>query len=99
MRKITSQAIKAFTTGRNFKSGATQVDVQDNGVASLLLHGNKIATNSPVEGLYINLCGWNTPTTRERLNGLPSVRIHTKDGQAFLNGSPIPSDGWIKVSV
>lgn len=97
MRKITQQAIQAFTQSRNFKSGATEVKVQDNGVKFLSLHGNHIASHSPSDGLSINLCGWNTSTTRERLNGLPSVRIHTKQGQAYLNGVEIPDNGWVKV--
>jgi len=99
MRKITSQAIEAFTNGKNFKSGATSVEAQDTGVTFLVLHGHRIAAHSSSEGLSINLCGWNTPTTRERLNGLPSVNVNTVKGQAFLNGNPIPSDGWVKVEV
>jgi hypothetical protein len=97
MRKVTSKAIAAFNSGKNFKDGATQVEVYGN-TRSLWLHGNQIAMIDS-GGLLINLCGWNTPTTRERLNGLPNVRIHTKQGQAFLNGVAIPSNGWVKVSV
>jgi len=97
MRKVTSKAIAAFTASRNFRDGNTEVQSGD-GITHLLLHGNAIARKDG-EGLSINLCGWNTPTTRERLNGLPSVRIHTKQGQAFLNGVAIPSNGWVKISV
>jgi hypothetical protein len=97
MRKVTSKAIAAFQAGKNFKDGNTEVYVYADGTASLLLHCNEIAYKG-IEGLRINLCGWNTNTTRERLNGLPNVRIHTKQGQAFLNGVAIPSDGWVKVS-
>jgi hypothetical protein len=97
MRTITSKAIAAFKSAKNFKSGATQVNQVIGGV-ELILHGNTIARNIDGEGLSINLCGWNTPTTRDRLNGLPNVRVNTKQGQAFLNGQPIPSIGWIKVS-
>jgi len=96
MRKITSQAIKAFTTSRNFTSGATQV-ISNDDLTLLLLHGNTIARRDVV-GTCINLCGWNTKTTRERLNGLPNVYVSTCKGQAYLNGDPIPSDGWVKVS-
>jgi hypothetical protein len=95
MRNITSKAIAAFKSAKNFKSGATQV-VADEFKTTLLLHGNEIARLT-MGGLEINLCGWNTPTTRERLNGLPLVRVNTKQGQAFLNGNPIPSIGWVKV--
>ena len=96
MRKITQQAVNAFKQSKNFKSGATEVH-QRIGGTELVLHGHIIARNIDGEGLSINLCGWNTPTTRERLNGLPLVRVNTKQGQAFLNGNPIPSNGWVKV--
>jgi hypothetical protein len=96
MRKITEQAANAFHNGRDFRSGNTQVNRRLGGV-ELTLHGNIIAKNIG-EGLHINLCGWNTNTTRERLNGLQGVRLHTRKGQAFLNDNPISSHGWIKVS-
>lgn len=96
MRKVTSKAIAAFNSARTFKDGATEVQSGD-GITHLLLHGNAIARRDVV-GLSINLCGWNTSKTRERLNGLPSVSVNTKQGQAFLNGVPIPSNGWVKVS-
>jgi hypothetical protein len=105
MRKITKQAIAAFTNGKNFKDGNTEVEAQDTGTTFLFYVNKKlnlrnaIAAHSPVDGLSINLCGWNTNTTRDRLNGLPGVRVNTKQGQAFLNGNPIPSNGWVKISV
>jgi hypothetical protein len=97
MRKITEQASDAFHNGRDFRSGNTQVNRRIGGV-ELALHGHIIAKNISNEGLSINLCGWNTNTTRERLNGLEGVRVYTKKGQAFLNGNAIPSDEWVKVS-
>ena len=36
--------------------------------------------------LYITAAGWQTVTTKERLNGFPSVNIVQKDFQWFLNG-------------
>ena len=96
MRIITNKAITAFQASKNFKDGATQVQHAD-GIARLSLHGNVIARRIAGEGLSINLCGWNTPTTRERLNGLPNVSLSTKQGQAFLNGQAIPSNGWVFV--
>ena len=96
MRKITSNAIAAFKNGENFKDGATQVNRRIGGM-ELVLHGHVIARHIDAVGLSINLCGWNTPTTRERLNGLPNVSVSTKQGQAFLNGQAIPSNGWVFV--
>ena len=97
MRKITEQASNAFCNSRDFRLGNTQVNTRNGGV-ELVLHGNIIAKKISGEGLQINLCGWNTNTTRDRLNGLQGVRLNTKKGQAYLNGNPIPSNDWVKVS-
>lgn len=96
MRMITTQAIAAFESSKNYSNGATQVNARNDGT-ELILHGNTIARRIDGEGLSINLCGRNTQTTRERLSGLPNVSVTTKKGQAFLNGNPIPSNGWVKV--
>lgn len=32
--------------------------------------------------------GWSSNTTKERLNGLPGVRVNQKDYEWFLNGEP-----------
>ena len=96
MKTITRKAITAFQAGKKLTSGNTSVNPRIGGM-ELVLHGNIIARDIG-EGLEINLCGWNTPTTRERLNGLPGVNVHTRKGQAFLNGEPIASNGWHKVA-
>ena len=95
MRNITSKAIRAFEQGKSFRLDNTEVSASGDN-RHLWLHGHNIARLGP-DGLEINLCGWNTPTTLERLNGLEGVRLHSKQGQAFLNGNPIPSYGWVKV--
>jgi hypothetical protein len=97
MRKITEQAANAFHNSRNFRSGNTQVNTCNGGV-ELVLHGKMIAKKISGEGLSINLCGWNSNATRERLSGLEGVQVSTKKGQAYLNGNPIPSNDWVKVS-
>jgi len=53
--------------------------------SELRLHGNPIAYLSK-DGLQISTCGWNTVTTRERLNGLPGVHVIQRKGQLYLNG-------------
>jgi len=70
MRKITQNAIKAFIEKKSFKSGNTEV--RDNNIKTeFYLHGNLIAYKNK-KGFYISSCGWETNTTRERLNGLLS---------------------------
>lgn len=73
MRKITEQAVDAFNYKYNFKSGNTQVSsFADN--TSMFLHGNCIAmifnSGERCGEIVLSSCGWTTPTTKERLNGL-----------------------------
>ena len=91
MRKITSEAVRAFLNGENYKNGNTMVTKQD-----YFLHGNKIAERTESGGIRITLAGWNTNTTRERLNGLPNVKVTTKKEQVYLNGKEWDGD-WITV--
>lgn len=95
MRKITKLAAAAFHARKPFHLDNTEVRTYDTS-AEMLLHGNHIAVITE-KGIQVNLAGWNTPTTRERLNGIDGVNIHTKAGQAFLNDEPIPSSGWVHV--
>jgi hypothetical protein len=93
MRQITIDSIRAFRNNQPFKRGNMEVRVYDNPVMGtqnfrdLRLHGNIIATLSD-EGLTISTCGWNTVTTRERLNGLPGVHVTQRNFELFLNGEP-----------
>ena len=50
------------------------------------MHNNVIAEMTQNGELYITSAGWQTVTTKERLNGFPSVNIVQKDFQWFLNG-------------
>ena len=64
MRKVTQQITEAFLNGRKLTVGNSMTDGN-----AIFLHGNKIAWRDEGE-LFISMCGWGTPTTRERLNGL-----------------------------
>ena len=79
MRQVTRDASRAFINGTKFKRDNTQVIVRNNGDVALLLHGNPIAIREqgrPLGETVLSLCGWNTPTTRERLNGLLELLGH-----------------------
>ena len=84
MRKITDESINAFLSNQNFNKSNTRVIVSKN-KTELLLFGNLIAVQRPT-GLYISNAGWRTNTTKERLNGLPNVRIQQITGKWWLNG-------------
>jgi hypothetical protein len=88
MRKITELSAEAFESNTSFRSGNTVVSVS-NETVELKLHGNVIARKDIVSGqLSIATCGWNTNTTRERLNGLSGVRVYQSKGILHLNGTP-----------
>tara|TARA_R100000700_G_C3165321_1_gene140512 strand:- start:270 stop:755 length:486 start_codon:yes stop_codon:yes gene_type:complete len=84
MRKITKESSEAFVNFEQYKKSNTEVEIQKVGykydeVATFYLHGNRIAeitrsTLPECQGLkstqIIDLCGWHTPTTRERINGI-----------------------------
>jgi hypothetical protein len=84
---ITQQAIAAFNNAESFKSGNTKVIVKPN-VTVLLLFNNEIAYryNDPERTLSITNSGWESNTTKERLNGLDGVSIQQKAGIWYLNG-------------
>lgn len=100
MRKITEAAIAAFLSGEEFRLDNTRVEVRPLKLASepsviLVLHGNPIAAYLKSAGVSsLQVCDGNhqTRTTKERLNGLPGVRVHQKAGQWYLNG--VAWDGY-----
>jgi len=99
MRKITEDAIRAFRNGTNFKRGNTKVECHmevTGQVNKLFLHGHLIAQFAAGD-FIISSAGWNTTTTKERLNGFPTVNIVQKDFQWFLNGEAWNGE-WIQPS-
>ena len=86
MRLITSQSVQAFNNAKAFKKANTEVEVLPN-VTILKLHGNSIAFryNDPKSTLSITNCGWQSNTTKERLNALSGVNIYQKQGVWYLN--------------
>ena len=85
MRKVTETVVHAFFDGEYRKVRNTATDGQ-----TLWLHGNAIAWHGERgnhTGIFLTLAGWNTPTTRERLNGVLAVMGHkrTQDGDLVLS--------------
>ena len=87
MRKITEETVNAFNNSLPFKKANMEVEVLPN-VTIMKLHGNSIAFryNDPERTLSITNCGWQTNTTKERLNALPNVSIRQVNYEWFLNG-------------
>ena len=72
MRKLEKQMNQAIRGQRNWAGSNTTVFTTDNGLESTVyLHGNHIATFDHVhQNLYIFDGGWQSNTTKSRLNAL-----------------------------
>jgi hypothetical protein len=87
MKDITFDACRKFMAAQPFKRSNTEVIVLPN-VTILKLFGNEIAYryNDPEKTLTITNCGWESNTTKERLNGIDGVKIYQRKGEWYLNG-------------
>lgn len=91
MRKVTTDIIRAFYSHTPCRINNSTTDED-----SLYLHGNKIAQFRDGT-LWITNAGWQSNTTKERLNGLNGVSISQKDFVWFLNGKEWNGE-WIEIS-
>jgi hypothetical protein len=95
LRKITRDAATAFVQGKRFKRDNTEV--RD---GFMMLHNNAIAWLAPrSQKPLLSMCGWGTPTTRERINGLLEVlgipaRLHQQGHEqyVYVQGESVPID-------
>ena len=92
MRKVTQQIKQAFEKGTSKKVGNTETDGQ-----TVWLHGNAIVKRDPSGLIKASLAGWNTPTTRERVNGITGLGVYQKDFVPMLNGNAINPSDWFCV--
>ena len=104
MRKITEQALKAFVNGTNFKSGNTRIEAIGNEVF-MYLHDNLIASRTNRKPI-VRVCsaGWQTVTTKERLNAIiehylsPADKIYQKNFVWYWKGNiTFPSNELVKL--
>jgi hypothetical protein len=97
MRKITKEAVSAFLERRTFRK--SNMSVEEIGAQyKLKLHGNTIASIDELGVLSVSNAGWASNTTKERLNGIPGVRIHQKNWTWYLNGEEWDGN-WKRISV
>lgn len=98
MRNVTKQIATAFKAGLKKSVGNTMTDGN-----AVFLHGNKIVERGAGNGqIVMTLSGWNTSTTRERLNGVLSElgfngRFSQKKFAPMFDGQEIGSHDWIAV--
>lgn len=109
MKKIEQKMIKAIRSRCPATIGNTTVarsySNPDNGTA-VYLHGNHIATLTDTS-VRFTLAGWNTVTTRSRVNALlsafaPAYRVSTQRGQAYLYKAgarvrPVENSEWVEL--
>lgn len=69
MSIISCDASHAFKNNYRFSRGNTSI-VVDEYQTNLILHGHRIAVRDWKGVLTLCLCGWNTNTTKSRLNSL-----------------------------
>jgi len=98
MRKVTKQIAEALQRGVS-KTVSNTSTFEGN----VYLHGNRIAQMHADGTVYMSLAGWNTPTTRERLNGIAEVlgikaRFSQKDFEPYFNGKPIGASQWVQIN-
>ena len=89
MRKVTQQIKQAFEQGKARKIDNTRTDGK-----TVWLHGNAIVKRDADGLVRWSLAGWNTPTTRERVNGIVNAGVYQKNFEPMLNGQVIDSSDW-----
>jgi N12 class adenine-specific DNA methylase len=97
MRKVTEYTVKAFLNGKSARMGNTRTDGE-----SLWLHGNLIAKKLNSKTIELYDAGWQTVTTKERLNGVIELagyggrhKIGQHKFQWFWKGdSPKDGERW-----
>ena len=93
MKQITKESVKAFLNAKKFKKSNMIVEVLPN-VTVLKYQGNEIAYkyNDPEKTISITNCGWESRTTKDRLNGVIRLsglnieEIYQKNWKWYLNG-------------
>jgi len=103
MRKIERQMQAAIATRTDWKKSNTSVDVDSEGFTSVRLHGNRIAEISPHGDIVLSSCGWDTPTTKSRLNAILDVfvsgmSIFQKDFTWYVGDLNTPFFDGFKIS-
>jgi hypothetical protein len=102
MRKIEQAMIDAIKAGRDWSKDNTRVSIAGTRGAEsvkVFLHGNMIAQRIG-HGWKFTLAGWNTPTTRSRINALAYAfswrwRVSCKAGiPQVVSRSVADNPGW-----
>ena len=66
----------------------TFLKIDGDGTQRLELHGHVIITWHVDGGITFDTCGFNTATTRDRMNKYTDYNINQKKGVLYCNGEP-----------
>ena len=106
MRKIDADASRAFNHAETFQRHNTAVTVEqahggEQTHVTMILHGHPIARRIVAgndDKLFITSAGYETPTTKGRLNSIPGVQVSQKNGDWYLNGRLWEdTEEWVEV--
>ena len=103
MRKIEMQMQDAIRNRRNWAGSNTSVSVDEEGFTSVRLHGTRIAEIEPNGDIILSSCGWDTPTTKSRLNAIVDVfltgcQIFQKDFTWYVGDLNTPFFDGFRIS-
>ena len=90
MRKITQQIKQAFERRESKTIGNTTTDGN-----TVWLHGNAIVKRDPDGFVRWTLAGWNTPTTRGRVNGIANAGVRCVRSVPVVNNQIINPSNWL----
>jgi hypothetical protein len=98
MRKIDQETRNAFHFGYDYKNNNTKVIKTEKDIR-VFLHNNCIAKKVYGDGIYLNSCGWETVTTKSRLNALLDLKdkIYQKNFVWYWKNGEEFKNGWNKI--
>ena len=96
MKKIDSWTVEALKNGAGvYSCDNTVVRIAPDGARIVELFGNKIFYINARGVVFFTLAGWNTATTRARLNALlDGFYIQCRGGVAYVKDTPIEAGAW-----
>ena len=91
MRKIEKEMQNALRNKVNWSKSNTSVSVDNEGNQFVTLHGNLIAQISNFGDIKLSSCGWQTVTTKSRLNAildtfLSGIGVYQKNFEWYIGG-------------
>jgi len=91
MRKIEMEMQNAIRNGQDWSKANTSVNFDQEGFMTVRLHGNRICEMTPSGDLTLSSCGWQTVTTKSRLNAVLDCFLHNchitqKNFEWFIDG-------------